>query len=419
VTEAAPAVAADPAPGAGPDPARPHLIADQDSFDAVAATLAALPAGAAYALDTEFQRERTYWPRLALLQLAWPGGLVLVDPVGVDMRGLAAVLQGPATCVIHAADQDLEVLDLCCGAAPSRLFDTQVAAGFLGFASPSLSTLADKFLGLRLPKGDRLTDWSRRPLSDDQLVYAAADVAHLLELARLVAQRLEDKGRMAWAEQECEALLARPRGPSEPETVWWRVRDSRGLRGASRGVAQEVAAWRERRARDQDVPPRFVLPDLALLAIAHKPPRTAAALAEVRSIDGRHTRGRGGEELLAAVRRGASLPEKQLRLPPAEEVDRTMRPAVALAAAWVSQLGRNLSVDSALLATRADLVALLRGDPAAKLACGWRDELVGTPMRRLLAGEAALAFDGRGGLVLESRVPPPARAAAGRDQVDP
>jgi ribonuclease D len=154
---------------------------------------------------------------------------------------------------------------------------------------------------------------------------------------------------------------------------------------------------------DTDVPPRFILSDLALMSIAHKPPRDLGALAEVRGIDARNARGRQGDDLLAAIRAGGAIREDALRMPKVEEVDRHLRPAVALAAAWVGQLGKEESIDPALLATRADLVGLLRGDEDSRLATGWRAKVVGDPVRRLVAGQAALAFDGKGGLVLEAR----------------
>jgi ribonuclease D len=226
-----------------------------------------------YALDTEFHRERTYWPQLALVQVAWPdtdagpAGVALIDPLEVDVAPLAEVLRSPATMVAHAADQDLEVLDRACGALPGRLLDTQVAAGFLGHGSASLTALAGVYLNLRLPKGDRLTDWSNRPLSAGQLRYAAADVAHLLDLADALTAELKAAGRLGWAEEECEGVLHRQVGPADPERAWWKLRDSRQLRGPARGVAQEVAAWREQRARQIDQPARCVLPDLALQAL--------------------------------------------------------------------------------------------------------------------------------------------------------
>jgi ribonuclease D len=360
-----------------------------------------------YALDTEFHRERTYYPRLALLQVASEEGVVLVDPLAVDVQPLAEVLAGPGTMVAHAGDQDVEVLELACGVAPSRLFDTQVAAGFLGMATPSLSRLVESLLGRSLPKSDRLTDWTRRPLTAPQRRYAAADVAHLLELHEVLLARLDDVGRRQWAVQECAEVLAGRRQAGVPEQAWWKMRDARQLRARSRSVAQEVAAWRERRAAQLDIPARHVLPDMALASIAHRPPRNREELAEVRGLDRRHLGRETEAGVLAAVKRGLELPASELRSPPEAAVDRTRRPAVALAAAWVGQLATDLEVDANLLATRADLADLLSGRPS-RLDQGWRHELVGLPVAGLAEGAAALAFDGRGGLVLEERSHRPA-----------
>jgi ribonuclease D len=377
-----------------------------------------------YALDTEFHRERTYWPHLALVQVAWPegasgpAGVALIDPLAVDVGPLARLLDSPAEMVAHAADQDLEVLERACGTVPSRLFDTQVAAGFLGYGSASLAALASEYLQLGLPKGDRLTDWSQRPLTAGQVAYAAADVAHLLALADAIAAQLASAGRLLWAEEECQALLSRAHGPVDPERAWWKLRDARQLRGPARSVAQEVSAWREERARLTDQPARFVLPDLALQAIAHSQPRTRAALDQIRGLDQRHLRGQAAGEIIAAVERGRALPASRLQLPPVEEVDREMRPAVALAAAWVAQLARDQRIDAALLATRGDLVAYLRTNGQSRLGQGWRAAMVGEPVSRLIRGDAALAFEGGGRLVLELRSGEPLpipNGAAGRD----
>lgn len=375
-------------------------VGDQARFEVVVGQ--AMEAEA-YALDTEFHRERTYYPQLALVQLAWPGGLALIDPFALDLRPLAALLQGPGLAVLHAADQDIEVLDQACGAVPARLFDTQLAAGFFGMSSPSLVNLVEKLLGKRLPKGDRLTDWTRRPLTAEQQAYAASDVVHLLELRDLITARLEERGRLAWAEQECEMLLRRSRAAQDPAKAWWRIKESRQLRGKARGVAQEVAAWRERRAAELDIPPRFVLPDMAVAAISQRPPRSRDDLLAVRALDSRHLKGDVVNGVLEAVRRGEQLEGRDLRLPAADELDRTLRPAVTLVSAWVAQLADDLQIDAGLLATRSDLHSFLRGDPDARLANGWRHELVGTPVRHLVDGHAALAFDGRGGLALEAR----------------
>ena len=380
-------------------------VDDQSAFEEVVADLCTAER---YALDTEFHRERTYFPHLALLQLQWHDRLVLVDPFAVDLRPFAEALNGPGLAVVHAADQDLEVLELACGTIPSRLFDTQLAAGFLGQSSPSLGNLIDRTLGMRLPKGDRLTDWTRRPLTDEQKAYAASDVEHLLALADDIVADLSSRGRVEWAEQECEVMRLRPRLRVEPRRAWWRLKESRQLRGRSRAVAQEVAAWRESRAAAVDQPVRFVLPDLALVSIANRPPKTKADLAQVRGLDGRYLKGEAGSELLEAVKRGQELPDSEVMIPPTDELDRPLRPAVTLVSAWIAQLASDLAIDAALLATRSDLHSFLRKEPEARLALGWRHHLVGEPVRKLVEGDAALAFDGRGGLVLEERSHRPA-----------
>jgi ribonuclease D len=364
---------------------------------------------ARYALDTEFHRERTYWPRLALVQVAWQVGatgstqVAIIDPQAVEISPLAEVLAGPGVMVAHAASQDVEVLWRACHVLPAHLFDTQVAAGFVGHGSASLGRLVESFLGLQLAKGDRLSDWSRRPLSRSQLEYAAADVAHLLALADAVSVELERRGRLRWAEEESALLVERPPFPPDPREAWWKLRDNRSLQGSSRGIAQEVAAWRELKARDQDVLPRSVLPDLAVLSIAHAPPRSLAALREVRGLDGRHLRGGADQEILSAVARGRALPAEMVRSPKAEQVSKRLRPAVALATAWVAQLSRDEGVEASLLATRADIVEWLSRRDGARLGRGWREGLVGEPLARLARGEAALAVDGEGNLLMEPR----------------
>lgn len=387
--------------GAGAGAVKPEWVRDGGRFREIVEEVAEVEA---YAIDTEFHRERTYYAQLALLQIAWPGGLALVDPLAVDIGPLAQVLEGHGTAVLHAADQDLEVLLRACGVLPRRLFDTQVAAGFLGFSTPSLQTLVEQIVGRRLPKGDRLTDWTKRPLTSEQQTYAAADVEYLLELHATICERLRARGRLAWAELECEEMRVQARAPQDPATAWWRLKSSRSLRGSSRGVAQEVAAWREQRAADMDLPPRFVLADLALASIAQRPPRSREELLAVRGLDGRNLKGNLADEVLAAVARGRQLPEAELRRPPSEEqLERTLRPAVTLVSAWVGQLASDLEIDAALLANRADLQAYLRHAPGARLATGWRHELVGQPVGRLVEGKAALAFHGDR-LVLEDRL---------------
>jgi ribonuclease D len=361
-----------------------------------------LAAEAVWGVDTEFHRERTYFAKLALVQVAWPGGIALVDPLAVDVAPLARALTAPGTTVVaHAADQDIEVLERACGVLPRRLFDTQVAAGFTGLSSPSLAALVERFAGQRPPKGDRLTDWLQRPLDAAQRAYAASDVEHLLTLHAALVERLTATGRLRWAQDECERLRVRSRGVADPEVAWWRIKEGRSLRGRSRAIAQTVAAWRERTAARTDQPVRWVLPDLAVVAIAQRPPHTLDQLRAIRGLDGRFLRGNAGREILAAVELGLDRPNAEIRVPPTEdELDRALRPAHSLLSAWLAQRAGELQLDPTLLGTRADLQAYLRGDEDARLRQGWRRELVGGVLEALLAGEVAVAFERGRGLAL-------------------
>jgi ribonuclease D len=391
-------------PSSGPPSYR--WIADQRDFDAFVEAAASTHA---FALDTEFHRERTYYAHLALLQIAAGDDIVVVDPLAVDVRPLSALLDSDAVCIMHAASQDLEILERACGVGPRHLIDTQVAAGFVGLGSPGLGSLLQRRLSVNLPKADRLTDWLRRPLSRDALAYAAADVAHLGDLWSSERTELEQRGRLSWALDECDEIRRRHVEPADPEIAWWRIKEARRLKGRARNVAQAVAGWRERRARQLDRPVRHVLPDLAVVAIAERPPRSLNDLSRVRGLDGRHLKGGVGDELMVAVKSGVDMTEDELRLPPRDGVDSMYRPAVTLASAWVSQLSRDADLDTSLVATRADIEALVRGDDTSRLLTGWRADVAGLPVQRLLEGTAALAFDGDGSLVLEARShrPPP------------
>jgi ribonuclease D len=384
-----------------PDAALQYRWIDrQDDLDVIVETLCRQPR---YALDTEFHRERTYFPKLALIQVAWrdegPQQLALIDPLAVDIARFGSLFSSQSLCVIHAAQQDLDVLTHSVGAVPSRMFDTQLAAGFLGYGTPSLVALLQGEIGVAPPKGDRLTDWLRRPLTDSQRQYAASDVAYLLDVHDRLMAKLTAADRLVWAEDACEELRRRPASGSAPEEAWLRLKDARTLRSGARAVARSVAAWREQRAMRIDVPVRQVLPDLALLGIAQRAPSNAKELAQARGVDDRHSKGAIAEEILEAVRAAKNQPVPSAP-PSVDDLDRSLRPAVALVSAWVSQLANDERLDPALLATRADIVAFLRGDAGARLATGWRHELVGEGIRRLVAGEAGLTFDGQGRLRL-------------------
>ena len=387
----------------------PTLITDADALEGLCDEVAGEEY---YAVDTEFHTERTYWPRLALIQIGWADRVALVDPLAVDPGPLRRLFGGPGTAVAHAAGQDLDILATACGVAPATVFDTQIAAGFLGMSTPSLTRLVDQVLGISLPKSDQLSDWLHRPLPAGQLAYAAGDVEHLLALRSAMVDELEQRGRLAWAVEECAEAIPGRRREIVLDEVWWKVGDVRKLSGRSRGVAQEVAAWRERRAAEVDRPRRSVLSDLAVLTIAQRPPRTRADLEKLRGVDTRSLAQGGATEILEAVERGRFLPAGQLRLPPEAPESRASQVAVAVCAGLVRQIAEEQDIDQGMLATRLDIAQLATGEPS-RLDHGWRAKLAGGPIRRLLAGEVAAAFEADGRLVLEDRSHTPARSTTG------
>ena len=354
-------------------------------------------------IDTEFHRERTYFPSVALVQIAHTKGISLIDPLKVDLRGLSRLLNSQVLIVMHAASQDLEVFQHACGVVPNCLFDTQVAAGFLGMSTPSLSALYEKQLGILIKKESRLTDWMARPLSSSQLEYAANDVRYLLQVYDQVSAELEDRGRVAWVKAECSILLEKEKKRRVPEEAWKKIKEGKNLRGNAQNNIRALAAWRERKAAKLNIPVRYVFPDIALVAIAQQEPKNLNSLEAIRGVETRHLKNTFPKEIfteLASAKELKPLPKKEKQ---DRDKSKDLRAGVALVSAWIAQAARQLDLDPTVLGTRSDIEALVRGDSDARMSKGWRNEIVGESVKELLKGEAALAFDGDAGLVLESR----------------
>ena len=222
--------------------------------------------------------------------------------------------------MLHAAEQDLEVLYHECGARPQRIFDTQIGAGFIGYSSPSLATLHDRLLGVELAKEARLSDWFQRPLPDHMLAYAAADVERLLEISDILQKELAARGRLEWAEEECALLLARARTVRSSESAWNRIKEVRRMEGRPRAQAQAIARWREEYAASHNQPVRHVLSDLGVAVVAQRMPRTVAQLREIRGVEPRNLRKGADKELLAFLE---EIGEADLAIEPAPQ----MRPS--------------------------------------------------------------------------------------------
>lgn len=352
-----------------------------------------------YALDTEFHREKTYFPKLALVQIKTHETTAIIDPLAVDTSVFKRLFDSDALCVVHAAQQDMEVLQHAVGAIPKRIFDTQLSSGFTGLSTPSLASLVQNELKISLPKGDRLTDWLRRPLSADQLKYAASDVEYLFILHDKINDKLEQLGRVAWAQEACEELRSRPTSPSEPRDAWLKIKEVRTLKPASRGTAQALAQWRELKAIANDIPPRRVLSDIALIGIAHAMPEFVEDLSQIRGVESRQLGSTISSEIIATVQEGRTV-EARFPQTDADDVDKEFRPAMSLIAAWIGELSRIHDIDATLLGTRQDIMDLLRPNRASRLSTGWRAEMVGRDIERILSGEAGLSFDGHGRLRL-------------------
>ncbi|HEY3673907.1 MAG TPA: HRDC domain-containing protein [Acidimicrobiia bacterium] len=373
-----------------PERIEPRWIDDDRALAELISILVDEPA---YGLDTEFMSERSYWPQLCLVQVSWATGLALVDPLACDVRALETVLHSPATMITHAGASDLPILDRAIGSRPSALFDVQLAAGFVGLGLPSLGTLVSALLDIRLDKSEQLADWSKRPLSEATRHYAAADVEHLFPMTAELHRRLEKLGREEWAASECEVLRTAPDRRIDPDVAWWKIKGASSMRGEKARVAQAVAGWRERRAQQLDVLPRFVLPDLALAAVVGRPPKTRDQLFALRGVN--RLPNDVVHELLDVVEAAREMSKEQLRLPEKYDDGPELDAAVALLVAYVAELARGERLEKQLLATRDDVKALVYGRPS-RLDAGWRAEIAGDALHRLLEGKAVIRLTDNG-----------------------
>jgi len=381
-----------------------HYIRDA----AALADLAEQLAGASrIALDTEFMRERTYYAKLCLVQLATPDLLAVVDPLAVsDLRPLWDVVTGGAEIVFHAAGQDLEIIAGLSGGVPQRHFDTQVAAAFVGYGdSIGYSRLVDRVIGHTPGHSEAYTDWTRRPLSQDQIDYALDDVRYLLEITDKLESELREVGREAWVREELTAVMDKVVAEAVPDDMWRKVRGARGLRGRKLAVLQEVAAWREREAQSRDIPRQRVVADRVLAEVAKRAPKQPAQIARLRGLHPREAE-RSSSAILEAVQRGVDRPESDLpdwgtHVPHVK--DSRVEMIAALLDAVLRGVASKMNLSSRLLANRRDLEALARhrlggGDtlPDIPVLSGWRRESVGDRLLQVLSGEVTVTIDDDG-----------------------
>ena len=373
------------------------LISHQADLEALCAELS----GADFlAVDTEFMRDSSYWPRLCLVQMAGPERAAAIDCLaeGLDLAPVLALMAEPGLLkVFHAGRQDLEIFFHLSDQVPQPVFDTQLAAMVCGYGDQvSYEQLAKRLANARIDKASRFSDWSRRPLPKRQLDYALADVTHLRKIYRKLSHRLEENGRSHWLDEEM-ALLSNPKTYRlEPADAWRRLK-SRSSDRRYLGLLRELAAWREFEAQSKDIPRNRVIRDEQLYDLAARAPRSAEELGHTRGLDRSLAQGRVGREILAAIERGLAQPAEALpEAPQRNDLPRGLGPVVELLKVLLKVRCEENDVAQKLVASSADLEQLAADDKATVPAMeGWRYELFGKHALALKNGDLALGLRGR------------------------
>jgi ribonuclease D len=375
----------------------PRLITSAEELAALCDRLRTEPY---VTVDTEFMRERTYWPELCVVQLAGESEVAVVDAQaeGMDLAPLGDLLADPAVVkVFHAARQDVEIFLLKFGAVPTPLFDTQVAAMVAGFGDQaSYDSLVRALAGAAIDKAHRFSDWSARPLSPAQIAYAAADVTHLRRVYRELREKLLNEGRLDWVAQEMDALAEPETYITRPENAWERLKPKTSNRRFL-GVLRAAAGWREAEAQRVNIPRGRLVKDETLLELAASAPTTPEQLARARGVTEGFARGKSGAGLLAAIAEARALPEDALPEPLEARKGAGASPAlVALLKVLLAAAAEAHNVAPKLLADTEDLERLAsEAEPDVRCLAGWRREVFGEDALALKQGRLALGVAGR------------------------
>jgi ribonuclease D len=371
-----------------------HYVDRADDLQALCARIRNKPW---IALDTEFIRESTYYPRLCLLQLATDDTVACIDPLALaQLDPLVEILFDPAVSkVFHACGQDMEIFFHAYGRLPQPVFDTQLAAPLLGLPSQtSYANLVQELLGTTLSKSHTRTDWSRRPLSAQQLAYALDDVRYLGPLYLKLRAALEQRGRLAWLQEDFAALSDPERYRNPPEQAWRRIRATGKMTGKRLAALKALAAWREEAARREDRPRGWLLPDEALVDIARMCPDDTEQLASLRSVKRQSVQDYGAE-ILALIRQAKAAPATGAEPDDsrAGPLDACQEALADIMMALVRLRGSENAVNPAMLASRDELVRLMLGQADVELLHGWKKNLIGDDLLRLMQGRLLLRVE--------------------------
>lgn len=345
------------------------------------------------AVDTEFHREKTYYPQLCLIQVANDDIIACVDPLKIDDLTplLDLFYREDMTLVFHAARQDLELLYLLRNALPQQVFDSQLAATVLGYGDQiGYGNLVKHCLDVDLDKAHARADWRQRPLSPEQIDYAADDVRYLRELYHQLKQKLIDTGRINWLKEDFAALSATETYHTDPDASWLRIKGAGRLKSAQLAVLQQLGAWREQRAVKQNLPRRWILKDDVMLDLARFAPVSLDAMKKIRGFEARDI-DRHGQALLKAIEAGKEIPQEQwpvMKRP--EPLSNQQEALVDALMGLLRKLCDEQTITPVAVATRKDIEALVRGQDSP-IKHGWRYEIVGQKLSQFLDGEIKLS----------------------------
>ena len=348
---------------------------------------------AVLALDTEFIREKTYYPKLCLLQIAAGEHIACIDPLAIEnLDPLLDLLYDPAkTKVLHAARQDLEIFYQLRKSLPKPVFDTQIAATLLGFNDQiGYANLVQKMLGVQLDKDQARTDWSQRPLENKQIHYAANDVRYLLQAYPIIIDKLTSQNRIDWLSADFDELVNTAVYEVDPNNIWRRVSGSTRLKPRQLVILQALAAWRENTAIKHDRPRRWILADDVLINLVQQTPQNLQQLEKIRGVKS-STVDKFGNAIIKAIIDAKQIPEDQWpSLPSWTRSTPQQEALIDLCMAYLKQLALENSISPGILCNRKEMEKLISGDHDVAILQGWRNKLIGQPILQLLEGHYSL-----------------------------
>ena len=359
-------------------------------------TFCASVANADYlAIDTEFVRDKTYYPQLCLVQIASEHAIACIDPLTIDdLSPLQDILLNPRILkIFHAARQDLEVLNLTLHCIPKPVFDTQLAATLLGLGEQiGYANLVQHLLNVQLGKQHTRADWEQRPLTQEQLDYAADDVRYLIQIYPIISQKLSALGRDSWLDDDLQALTSEALYQTDLQTLWQRISGNQKLRRKQLAVLRELSAWREQQAQQLNKPRKWILADNLLLAIATQAPTSMQKLKSIRGLN-EAIIAKQGQAILAAVNAALALPDSAWpELNKRRQLDKEQEALVDSLMAIVKLKANEHSLNVSAITSRNELEALACNDKEINLLNGWRRELVGNSLLAFLDGKLYLHF---------------------------